>query len=109
VTSGGQAALAVIAIWLAAAPAAAQGGWMLMSRHGECAPPAVLARRQAGLADVTGPDDLAERMRRQGRAVAVAEVPGTGGEAVEVRVPALDLALVFVREARCGARLVPPR
>jgi hypothetical protein len=94
---------------LAAAPAAAQDAWMLMSRHGECAPPGVLGRRQADLADVAGPEDLAERMRRRGRAVTVAEVPGAGGEAVEVRVPSLELALLFVRPPRCRGTLAPPR
>ncbi len=82
---------------------------MLMGRHGECAPPGVLARRQADLVDVAGPEDLAERMRRRGRAVSVAEVPGSGGDAIEVRVPTLDLAVVFVRVARCAGTLPPPR
>lgn len=74
---------------------------MLMARHGECAEIAALERKVPDLGNVRDPAAFAQQMRRRGYAVTAKEMPGG---AVEITVPAKNLALVFVTADKCRAR-----
>ena len=91
----------------AAVSAVVSGPWQLMARHGECSDLSLLQRKIPDLAAVGEPEGFIQQMRDKGHAASADVFPGTQGRAVAVKVPALDLDLVFAtRElcARTGAR-----
>ena len=81
--------------------------WLLMARSGECVEASALLRNVPDLGDVGDPNEFVQQMRGRGHAVTVEELPGTSGQAVAVKVPALDLDLVFATPELC-ARLPGP-
>jgi hypothetical protein len=97
-------ALPLLLLASAADAVAADTRWMLMARHGECAEIATLERRIPDLGAVATPDAFAERMRRDGLQVISAPLADTGGKAVQVKVPAKNLSLVFVKQELCGRK-----
>jgi hypothetical protein len=86
------------------AAAAADARWMLMARHGECAEIATLKRRVPDLGEVADPAAFVAHMRRAGLQVISEPLADTGGKAVQVKVPAKDLSLVFVKQELCGKK-----
>ena len=91
----------------AAVATVVSGPWQLMARHGECSDLSLLQRKIPDLAAVGEPQGFVQQMRDKGHAASADVFPGTQGKAVAVKVPALDLDLVFAtRElcARTGAR-----
>ncbi|MFA6149417.1 MAG: hypothetical protein WC899_14535 [bacterium] len=79
---------------------AEEGRWMLMSRHGECAPIAVLARKVPDMGPVTSPGHFLQVLQSKGIA---AERIDHSGDAVQVNVPQLELSPMFVRYETCTA------
>ena len=75
--------------------------WLLMARHGECAPVASLKRKVPDLGDIADPQAFAAFMRRQGFEVTATQHTLPKGKYWEVNVPAKELALVFVTPELC--------
>lgn len=80
----------------------AEPQWFLMARHGECMDVASLKRRIPDLGDVRDPAVFAKVMQGKGHQVTMIDVPMPKGKAVEVRVPARELALIFVTSEVCA-------
>jgi hypothetical protein len=73
--------------------------WFLMARHGECMEIDAVRKR---IPDLTSdPYSFVKLMREKGLAASSAEVPGTRGKAVEVRVPERNLGMVFAARDPC--------
>ncbi len=91
-----------VALLIGASPEAfSEDQWLLMARHGECAPIESLKRKVPDLANVSDPYSFVKLMRQNGHAATAAEVPETGGRAVEVKVPERGLSLIFARRQLC--------
>lgn len=87
---------------LAAGPVQAVERWMLMARHGECAPVRSLERKFPDLGAVADPEAFVRFVRAKGLVATIAPVPTVpAGSAFEVRVPTHELALVFATQALC--------
>ena len=86
---------------LAAAPALAEE-WRLMGRHGGCQSLWDAAKRKDALKGVASPEDFAAKMRREGEAVKIKEIPGGG--AVIVEAPGRGLSLIFMTAEGCRKR-----
>ena len=86
---------------LAGLPSAALSAdqWFLMARHGECMEIDAVRKR---IPDLTNdPYSFVKLMREKGLAATAAEMPGTRGKAVEVRVPERNLGMVFAARELC--------
>ena len=86
---------------LTAASTGAPVAWRLMARHGECDELDALIVKFAGLADSADPQAFVRQMRDRGHEASAEVYPGTEGRAVAVKVPALDLDLVFAARDLC--------
>ena len=75
--------------------------WLLAGREGTCAPLSLLEKRGTEFRSVEGPEDLAKRMRGAGHKVEIKEHRLASPPAVEVRVPARGLYVMFVRADLC--------
>ena len=75
--------------------------WYLMSRHGQCAEIRILQRKVSDLGDVNTPEQFISLLKSQGYDVSSTEVPQLNGSAIQVDVPAKDLAVVFVKKEMC--------
>jgi hypothetical protein len=78
--------------------------WMLMARHGECAPVSSLKRKVPDLGEIADPQGFAEFMRRKGLEVRAVQRSLPKGQYWEVSVPAYELGLVFVTQELCQAQ-----
>jgi membrane-bound lytic murein transglycosylase B len=76
--------------------------WQLMARHGECDDLDVLRREIPDLAVVENPEAFVVQMRDRGHDASAEVFPGTDGQAVAVKVPALNVDLVFATRALCA-------
>jgi hypothetical protein len=83
--------------------AAASTDWVLMGRHGECAPLSILARKGPELRGLQTPYELIDRMRAAGHQVDVKEHSTPKGPMVEVIVPAKEIAVMVVTAEFCKA------
>ena len=86
---------------LTATPTGAPVSWRLMARHGECDELDALRIKVAGLADIADPQAFVRQMRDRGHEASAEVYPGTEGRAVAVKVPALELDLVFAARDLC--------
>lgn len=77
--------------------------WVLMGRHGECVEIETVGKRDHELVETRDPHRYAETMRQHGDTVEVVAMPGTQGQAIEVRVPAKDRSLIFAKREFCRA------
>ena len=93
-------ATAVASAMPIAAAAAAQ--WQLMTRHGECDGLDVLRSEIPDLGEISDPDAFIRQMRDRGHDTSAEVVPGTDGQTVVVKVPALKLDLVFATRTVCA-------
>jgi hypothetical protein len=75
--------------------------WLLMGRHGECAPLASLAKKGPEFRGLQSPYQLIEKMRSAGHQVEVKEHATANGPMVEVRVPAKEIAVMVVPAEVC--------
>ena len=93
------------ALWLAllaVVPVQASERWMLMARHGECAPVRSLERKFPDLGGVADPESFVRFVRAKGLAATITPVQALApGSAFEVRVPSHELALVFATQVHC--------
>jgi hypothetical protein len=87
--------------WLAIGSALASEQWLLLARHGECAPVSVLKRRFPDMATQGNPESVASFIRSKGFAVTSKSLAVPGGRAVEVIAPGAELYLVFVTPGFC--------
>lgn len=85
----------------AASPLGDPGPWRLMARHGACDELDTLRVKVPNLADVGDPQSLVRQMRDRGHEASANVFPGTEGRAVAVKVPALELDLVFATRHLC--------
>ena len=83
------------------APPSAPVSWRLMARHGECVELDALRVKVAGLTDIADPQAFVRQMRDRGHEASAEVFPGTAGRAVAVKVPALELDLVFAARDLC--------
>lgn len=97
-----QALLALTAITLAPVTVHAADIWFLMGRHGECAPIGMLQRKFPDLGQVADPEAFLRFVAAKGLTAHSSPVAIAGGSAVEVRVPAQGLALLFVAGGPCA-------
>lgn len=81
---------------------AADPGWFLFSRHGECSEVSVLNRKLPDVGDANDPEEVAQRLRRRGEAVELTRRSASNGEMVVMQLPKRGLSLMFVRAAMCG-------
>ena len=79
--------------------AVAQERWYLMARHGECFELEAMQRRIPELAAAKDPYAFVELMKQKGHSATATEV--VAGKAVEVRVPARELAMIFATRDQC--------
>jgi hypothetical protein len=86
------------------ANAAAPTEWVLMGRHGECAPLASLARKGVEFRGLQTPYELIDRMRTAGHQVDVKEYRTTQGLVVEIHVPAKEIAVMIAGADFCKAQ-----
>ena len=84
--------------------AAAPTEWVLMGRHGECAPLASLAGKGPEFGGLQTPYELIERMRTAGHKVDVKEHSTAKGPMVEVHVPAKEIAVLIAGADFCKAQ-----
>lgn len=80
--------------------------WFLMSRHGECADIGVLQRKIPDLGNIEDPQAFIFFMGKKGHEVIVKDVYANESEklkgiAFDVRVPAEELSLMFVKSILC--------
>ena len=80
--------------------------WFLMSRHGECADIGVLQRKIPDLGEIEDPQAFIQFMNEKGHEVIVEDVYASEreelkGVAFDVRVPAEELSLMFVKSILC--------
>lgn len=99
-TSATLAGLACLGLMVPPAAQAAER-WFLMSRHGECAQVGVLKRKVPDLGEIGDPGAFAELMRRKGYEVTSTRVSVHKRAAWEVKVPQLELFLLFVTSEMC--------
>ena len=90
----------LVPLLAAAAPPAAQ--WFIAGKEGACIPLSVLAKRGDDLKDVQSPYQLVEKMRAAGQQAEIKEYKSGSRPAVEVRVPARNLDVIFVKASLCG-------
>jgi hypothetical protein len=76
--------------------------WLLAGREGECAPLSLLEKKGAEFRGIESPNQLAEKMRAAGHKVEIKEHKLASRPAVEVRVPARGLYVMFVKAELCG-------
>ena len=86
----------------AVSPVSDPGPWRLMARHGACDELDALRLKVPDLADVGDPQAFARQMRDRGRDASAEVFPGTEGRAVSVKVPSLELDLVFATRDLCA-------
>jgi hypothetical protein len=89
----------LVLLALVACTAHGQERWYLMARHGECYELEVMQRRIPELEEAKDPYAFVERMKQKGHGATATEV--VPGKAVEVRVPARELGMVFARRELC--------
>jgi hypothetical protein len=70
-------------------------------REGECAPLSVLEKKGPEFRGVQSLDQLVEKMRAAGEKVEVKEHKAGSRPAVEVRIPARNLYIMFVKSETC--------
>ena len=87
---------------LIALPAAAQD-WMLMGRHGECAPLSSLRRKLPEMLDVRSPDALAAYLDGRRIAYRRRDQPLGATTVVEFQVPSAGLAIAVAPASVCAA------
>lgn len=75
--------------------------WMLMGREGGCVTLAQAAERLPLLSDITTPDQLVARLRRQGEDVRRQDISQGDVTVVLVAAPGLDLDLIFAPPSIC--------
>jgi hypothetical protein len=76
--------------------------WLLAGREGECAPLSLLEKKGTEFRGIESPSQLAEKMRAAGHKVEIKEHKLASRPAVEVRVPARGLYVMFVKAELCG-------
>jgi hypothetical protein len=76
--------------------------WALAGREGECAPLSVLEKKGPEFRGIESPDQLVQKMRSAGQKVEIKEHNAGSRPAVEVRVPARNLYVMFVKKEMCG-------
>lgn len=87
------------------APAAlAAEQWRLMARHGECFEVATLKRKVPDLGTIADPDGFVAFMRQKGFEVSASRTTLPNGKMQEVKVPAKELALIFVTPELCRSQ-----
>ena len=96
---GGAMLGAVLLSYLNTAKAAE---WLLAAREGGCAPVSILEKRGPEFRGIESPDQLVEKMRGAGEKVEVKEHKAGSRPAVEVRIPARNLYIMFVKSDFCG-------
>jgi len=72
-----------------------------MSRHGECAEIAVLARKVTDIDGIEDPTAFIRLMRQRGYDVTERTMPEVGGNAIQVDVPEKGPSLLFVKTSLC--------
>lgn len=83
-------------------PAVAQAeSWMLMGHEGGCVSLADAARRNAVFVGITGPEDLARRLRAEGHDVTLQEVGTAADRAVTLDAPGAGLSIIFAPPHLC--------
>lgn len=96
------AALIVALLLPAGRLAAADGPWMLISRHGEChAIDPVLRHKFDDLPPIATPQALVAELHRRGVAASIETWPAPADESFLVAVPAHEMTLIFVPRRRC--------
>lgn len=91
-------------IFLSSSSLAVENGateWVLMGRHGECVEIQTVGKRDHVLGQNRDPHQYAEAMRQHGHTAEVIVMPGTQGQAFEVRIPAKGQSLVFTKREFC--------
>jgi len=82
-------------------PGGAPASWRLMARHGACDELDALRVKVADLAAIGDPQDFVQQMRDRGHEASAEVFPGTEGRAVSVKVPVLEIDLVFATRGLC--------
>ena len=95
----------VLAIMALSANVAAQDGWYLLARHGECARVTTLVRKVPYLGTTSDPSEFVKLVEKSGHTAVVKALPIPEGKAYEINVPSLALAVVFVTPNLCKSFL----
>jgi hypothetical protein len=83
--------------------AAETGEWLLAGQEGKCLPLAALTKKGPEFQNITSPYQLVDKMLAAGHKAEIKEHKAGTRPAVEVRVPARDLYIMFVKSSTCRA------
>ncbi|HEY7167917.1 MAG TPA: hypothetical protein VIB79_25395 [Candidatus Binatia bacterium] len=80
---------------------AAPSDWVLVGKDGECLPVSILQKKGPEFRGVEDPYRLAEKMRSAGHKAEIKEHTAGSRPAVEVRVPDMQLYVMFMKADVC--------
>lgn len=86
---------------VATAPAAGADSWLFSSGEGRCVPLDHVNRQVKNISSFKTPQEFARQMQQRGYQAFVLDMGATRDQQVRVRVPDLDLDLLFLRPAAC--------
>jgi len=84
-----------------AAPAASPDSWLLGSREGECAPLTGVARKVKNIGAFKTPQEFTRQMQQRGYQAFALDIGEKPDQVMRVKVPDLELDLLFVRPNSC--------
>jgi hypothetical protein len=84
-----------------AVPAAGRDSWLLGSRGGTCEPLANVSRKVKNIGTFKTPQEFSRQMQQRGYQAFVLDIGAARDQEVRVKVPDLDLDLMFVRPELC--------
>ena len=79
------------------------GEWFLAGQEGKCIPLSALTKKGPEFQDIQSPYQLVEKMQAAGHKAEIKEHKAGSRPAVEVRIPSLDLYVMFVKSSACSA------
>lgn len=85
----------------AAAPAASADSWLFSPGEGRCVPLDHVNRQVKNISSFKTPQEFARQMQQRGYQAFVLDMGATRDRQVRVRVPDLELDLLFLRPAAC--------
>lgn len=83
--------------------------WLLLSRHGECAPLDALKKKLPSLPDLNSPDDLAAYLQARHVKYSRKVHSGNHTELHEFQVPSEGLSVILAPRQQCTEVLPGPR
>lgn len=84
-----------------AVTSADKNSWLLGSREGECSPLSTVSRKVKNIGGFKTPQEFSHQMLQRGYQAFVLDIGEVRDQVIRVKVPDLDLDLMFVRPGMC--------